>query len=55
MKLAGHKTERVYRDMRTSASRTSRKGEAGGTPRPDFPAWFGSYEDAEAFCQRFFP
>jgi putative transposase len=23
--------------------------------RPDFPARFGSYEDAEAFCQRFFP
>jgi putative transposase len=22
--------------------------------RPDFPARFGSYEDAEAFCQRFF-
>jgi putative transposase len=23
--------------------------------RPDFPARFGAYEDAEAFCQRFFP
>jgi putative transposase len=23
--------------------------------RPDIPARFGSYEDAEAFCQRFFP
>ena len=23
--------------------------------RPDFPARFGSYEDAETFCQRFFP
>jgi putative transposase len=23
--------------------------------RPDFPARFGSYEDAEAFCRRFFP
>jgi putative transposase len=23
--------------------------------RPDFPARFGVYEDAEAFCQRFFP
>jgi putative transposase len=23
--------------------------------RPDFPARFGSYEDAEAFCQRFVP
>ncbi|OGK98662.1 MAG: hypothetical protein A3E31_03560 [Candidatus Rokubacteria bacterium RIFCSPHIGHO2_12_FULL_73_22] len=23
--------------------------------RPDFPDRFGSYEDAEAFCQRFFP
>ncbi len=23
--------------------------------RPDFPARFGSFEDAEAFCQRFFP
>ena len=23
--------------------------------RPDFPARFGAYEDAESFCQRFFP
>jgi putative transposase len=23
--------------------------------RPDFPARFGAYEDAETFCQRFFP
>ena len=23
--------------------------------RPDFPDRFGSYEDAETFCQRFFP
>jgi putative transposase len=23
--------------------------------RPDFPARFGAHEDAEAFCQRFFP
>ena len=23
--------------------------------RPDFPARFGAYEDAQAFCQRFFP
>src|SRR4030095_13574386 len=23
--------------------------------RPDFPTRFGAYEDAEAFCQRFFP
>src|SRR5262245_43469165 len=23
--------------------------------RPDFPDRFGSYEDSEAFCQRFFP
>ena len=23
--------------------------------RPDFPARFGAYEDAEAFCRRFFP
>ena len=23
--------------------------------RPDFPARFGAYEDAEVFCQRFFP
>ena len=23
--------------------------------RPDFPDRFGAYEDAEAFCQRFFP
>jgi putative transposase len=23
--------------------------------RPDFPVRFGSYEDAEAFCRRFFP
>lgn len=25
------------------------------TYRPDFPARFGAYEDAEVFCQRFFP
>src|SRR3989454_7914085 len=23
--------------------------------RPDFPARFGAYEDAETFCRRFFP
>ena len=23
--------------------------------RPDFPNRFGAYEDAEAFCRRFFP